>query len=164
MRFPYKALLCIALLAVTGCNRNVYNQLPSSRTVVPPWFSSFPPYPNNYGFKNLGTAYSPTTMYLSDNVADGGDVVAIAVNGQVVLDNYRIHTPDVEAPHPLSLVLKPGPNRVDVGCRLDPDGMGCTLLAEISNTTVGQGISTLNDQNIPEGQIASFIVEYRPAQ
>lgn len=155
----------IALAALaSACGRRVYDSLPRSLTVIPPWFSTYPSFDNSYGFKNLGTAYSPSVLYLSDNLADGGDVIAIALNGQVVLNDTRIHTPDNAPPHPLSLILKEGPNRIDIACRLDPDGEGCTLQAEISNTTVGQGLTTINQDYIPEGQFASFVVEYKPAK
>lgn len=161
-----RKLTAISLLAsslfLAGCKRSYYDSLPRSVTVVPPWYSTFPAYSNNYGFRNLGTAYSPATLFLSDNVADGGDVIAVALNGQVILDNFRIHTPDNEPPHPLSLALKPGQNRVDVLCRSDPDGAGCTLQAEISNSTAGQGLATVNSDSIPSGQYGSFIVEYKP--
>lgn len=132
-------------------------------TVVPPWFSNYPSFPNSYGFRNLGTAYSPSTLFLSDNLADGGDVIAVALNGQVVLDNLAIHTVDNAPPYALTVPLKPGPNRIDIACRTDPDGMGCTLQAEISNTTAGQGVTTINENYIPEGQYASFVIEYKPA-
>lgn len=154
-------MLGLALL-VASCNRNAYQNLPKTVTVVPPWFSNYPSFPNSFGFKNLGTAYSPSTLYLSDNLADGGDVLSVALNGQVVLDNFRIHTPDNAPPHPLSVLLKEGPNRIDVACRSDPDGLGCTLQAEISNASAGEGVTTINDNYIPEGSYASFIVEYKP--
>lgn len=151
-------------LAMVGCSPQAYNSLPRSLTVVPPWFSTYPSFANSFGFKNLGTAYSPSTLYLSDNLADGGDVIAVALNGTVVLDNLAIHTPDNSPPHPLGLPLKEGPNRIDIACRQDPDSMGCTLKAEISNTTAGQGIATINNDYIPQGQYASFVVEYRPVK
>jgi hypothetical protein len=158
-----RAISCLALVAVlAGCNRRIYDSLPKSITVVPPWYSRFAPYSNSYGFKNLGTAYSPSALFLSDNVADGGDVIAVALNGQVVLDNFRIHTPDNEPPHLLTLTLNPGKNRVDILCRSDPDGAGCTLQAEISNTTAGNGLTTINSDSIPQGLFGSFIVEYKP--
>lgn len=163
--YRVRPFLLLGILALgVGCSRQVYNSLPRTVTVVPPWFSSFPAYPNSFGFKNLGTAYSPSTLYLSDNLADGGDVIAVALNGQVVLNDTRIHTPDNAPPHPVSLVLKEGPNRVDIACRLDPDGEGCTLQAEISTTTAGQGLMTVNDNYIPQGEFASFIIEYKPVQ
>ena len=148
-----------------ACTRSTYQQmqLPNSRAIIPPWFSSFPAFPNSYGLKNLGTAYSPSTLFLSDNVADGGDIIAVAVNGQIILDNHRIHTLDNAPPYPLSIKLKPGPNQIDISCRQDPDGAGCTLKAEISNSSAGQGVSTINEQSIPEGVYASFIVEYKSA-
>ena len=151
-------------LVLAGCNRQAYNSLPRSITVVPPWFSNYPSFANSYGFKNLGTGYTPSTLFLSDNLADGGDVVAVALNGQVVLDNQRLHTPDNEPPHPLVLALKEGANQIDIACRQDPDGLGCTLQAEVSNTTAGQGITTINEDYIPEGKFASFVVEYKPAK
>jgi len=160
-----RTLLLLGILFLgSGCSRQAYSSLPRTRTFVPPWFSSFPPLPNSYGFKNLGTAYSPTTLYLSDNLADGGDVISVALNGQVVLNNTRIHTPDNAPPYPLSLALREGKNQVDIACSLDPDGYGCTLQAEISSTTAGQGLTTINEDYIPQGQFASFIVEYKPAQ
>jgi hypothetical protein len=154
-------MIALSLLSI-ACGRQAYNSLPRTVTVVPPWFSNFPAYPNSYGFKNLGTAYSPSTLFLSDNLADGGDVISVALNGQVVLQDLPIHTPDNSPPHPLSLSLMEGANRIDILCRQDPDGLGCTLQAEISNTTAGKGITTINDNYIPEGQFASFIVEYKP--
>lgn len=157
-------IFCVSALTVIlgGCARQVYNALPRTVTVIPPWFSNFPAFPNSFGFKNLGTAYSPSTLYLSDNLADGGDVIAVALNGQVVLDGFRIHTPDNEPPHPLMLSLKEGSNQIDIACRQDPDGQGCTLKAELSNSTAGQGIATINDNYIPESEFASFVVEYKP--
>ena len=151
-------------VVLAGCSRQAYNSLPRTVTVVPPWFSNYPSFPNSFGFKNLGTAYSPSTLFLSDNLADGGDVISVALNGQVVLDNQRLHTPDNEPPHPLVLALKEGANQIDIACRQDPDGLGCTLQAEVSNTTAGQGITTINENYIPEGKFASFVVEYKPAK
>ena len=156
--------LSALLVSITSCGRQAYNSLPRTVTVVPPWFSDFPSYSNSFGFKNLGTAYTPSTLFLSDNLADGGDVIAVAVNGQVVLDNLRLNTPDNASPHPLLLTLKEGPNKIDIACRQDPDGLGCTLQAEISNTTAGQGITTINENYIPGGNFASFVVEYKPAK
>jgi hypothetical protein len=149
-------------ILLSACDRRAYDSLPRSVTVVPPWFSSFPSFDNNYGFKNLGTAYSPSVLYLSDNLADGGDVISVAHNGQVILNDKRIHTPDNAPPHPLSLNLKEGANRIDIACRLDPDGEGCTLQAEISSTTAGQGLTTINQDSIPEGKFASFVIEFKP--
>ena len=159
-------ILCFGALSVAlvGCGRQAYNSLPRTVTVLPPWFSNYPSFPNSFGFKNLGTAYNPSTLFLSDNLADGGDVIAVALNNQIVLDNHRLHTPDNEPPHPLVLALKEGPNKIDIACRQDPDGLGCTLKAEISNTTAGQGIATINENYIPEGKFASFVVEYKPAK
>ena len=158
--------LWIGVLSVilVGCGQQAYNSLPRTVTVVPPWFSSYPSFPNSFGFKNLGTAYNPSTLFLSDNLADGGDVIAVALNGQVVIDNHRIHTPDNEPPHPLILNLKEGANQIDIACRKDPDGLGCTLQAEVSNTTAGQGVTTINDNYIPNGKFASFVVEYKPVK
>jgi hypothetical protein len=164
MRISHAWWILPLSIAVGGCGRQVYSSLPRTVTVVPPWFSTYPAFPNSFGFKNLGTAYSPSTLYLSDNLADGGDVIAVALNGQVVLDNLRIHTPDNSPPHPLALSLREGANRIDVACRQDPDGLGCTLQAEISNTTAGQGVTTINENYIPEGEYASFVVEYKPAR
>ena len=155
--------LALAAL-VSACDRRAYDSLPRSVTVVPPWFSSYPSFDNSYGFKNLGTAYSPSVLYLSDNLEDGGDVIAVALNGQIVLNHKRIHTLDNAPAHPLSLILKEGPNRIDIACRLDPDGEGCTLQAEIISTTAGQGLTTINQDYIPEGQFASFIIEYKPSK
>ncbi|WP_255002203.1 hypothetical protein [Cyanobium sp. HWJ4-Hawea] len=163
MRTLHLSLVAMLSVFLLSCGRQAYNSLPRSVTVVPPWFSNFPSFPNSFGFKNLGTAYSPSTLFLSDNLADGGDVISVALNGQVVLDNLRIHTPDNEPPHPLILALKEGANRINVACRQDPDGLGCTLQAEVSNTTAGQGITTINENYIPEGQFASFVVEYKPS-
>ena len=151
-------------VVLAGCGRQAYNSLPRTVTVVPPWFSSYPSFANSFGFKNLGTAYSPSTLFLSDNLADGGDVIAVALNGQIVLDNHRLHTPDNASPHPLVLALKEGANQIDIACRQDPDGLGCTLQAEVSNTTAGQGITTINENYIPEGKFASFVVEYKSAK
>jgi hypothetical protein len=164
MRILHISSSALVALALVGCSRQAYNSLPRTLTVVPPWFSNYPSFANNFGFKNLGTAYSPSTLYLSDNLADGGDVIAVALNGQVVLDNLAIHTPDNSPPHPLGLPLREGANRIDIACRQDPDSMGCTLKAEISNTTAGQGIATINNDYIPQGQYASFVVEYKPVK
>ena len=153
--------ICASLML--GCSKATYSNfnLPNSVTIVPPWYSNFPELPNSFGFKNLGTASSPSVLYLSDNVAYDGDILSIALNGQVVRENITIATPDVSPPHAISMALNKGPNRVDVLCVHDPGG-GCTLQAEISNTTAGQGLTTINDQPIPEGESASFIVEFKP--
>lgn len=164
MRFLHITCALSLVVLVSACGRRAYNSLPRSVTVIPPWYSSYPSFDNSYGFKNLGTAYSPSILFLSDNLADGGDVIAVALNGTVVLNDTRIHTPDNAPPHPLSLTLLEGPNRIDIACQLDPDGEGCTLQAEISNTTAGQGLTTINEDYIPEGQFASFVVEYKPSK
>ena len=158
-----RSVVAIAMCAsvIGGCSKETYSNLPRSTTVVPPWYSNFPSPPNSFGFKNLGTAKSPSVLYLSDNVAFDGDILSIALNGQVVKENITITTPDVGPPHSISMALNKGKNTVDVLCVEDPGG-GCTLQAEISNTTAGQGLTTINDQPIPEGEYASFIVEYKP--
>ena len=153
------AVLCIS---ISGCGRSVYQQhLPPSTIEIPPWFSSQPQLPNSYGFKNLGTAQSPSVLYLSDNNANDGDILSIALNGKVILERIKISTPDVGPPHALSMALRQGSNNIDILCVYDPGG-GCTLQAEISHTTAGQGLTTINDSPIPQGQYASFIIEYKP--
>jgi len=156
-------LFSVSFLGV-ACSRQLYEGLPRNQVVRPPWYSSLPSFPNSFGFKNLGTGYTPSTLYLSDNVADGGDVISVALNGQIVLSNFRIRTPDNSPPQPVTLALKPGPNRVDIACILDPDDYGCTLQAEISTSTAGKGITTLNENSIPQGEFASFHIEFKPAQ
>ena len=156
----------LILLMVSACGRDFYHKhapfLPHSKGYMRPWYSTYPEYPNSYGFKNLGTAITPSTLFLSDNLSDDGDIVAVALNGKVVLDNHRLHTPANAPPYPLIIQLNQGRNKIDILCRKDPDGSGCTLKAEISNTTAGQGISTVNDSYIPEGEFASLSVEYKP--
>ena len=156
-------LLGISAIAVfvTGCSKDIYSQLPRSTTIIPPWYSNIPQLANSFGFQNLGTAVSPSVLYLSDNNANDGDILSIALNGQVVNQNIRITTPDAGPPHAISMALKQGQNQVDILCVSDPGG-GCTLQAEISNTTAGTGLTTINQDPIPEGEYASFIVEYKP--
>lgn len=154
------ATTCITI--VSGCGRAVYEKhLPPSPIRVPPWFSSQPALPNSFGFKNLGTAQSPSVLYLTDNLANDGDILSVALNGRVVLENITITTPDAGPPYSISMALKQGTNQVDILCVHDPGG-GCTLQAEISNTTAGQGLTTINDSPIPQGQYASFVIEYKP--
>nr|WP_272158668.1 hypothetical protein [Synechococcus sp. AH-603-L18] len=156
-------LLGISAIAVfvTGCSKNHYSQLPRSTTIIPPWYSNIPQLANSFGFQNLGTAVSPSVLYLSDNNANDGDILSIALNGQVVNQNIRITTPDAGPPHAISMTLNQGQNQVDILCVTDPGG-GCTLQAEISNTTAGAGLTTINQDPVPEGEYASFIVEYKP--
>ena len=156
-------LLGISAIAVfvTGCSKDTYSQLPRSTTIIPPWYSNTPQMANSFGFQNLGTAVSPSILYLSDNNANDGDILSIALNGQVVTENIRISTPDAGPPHAISMALNQGQNQVDILCVSDPGG-GCTLKAEISNTSAGTGLTTINQDPIPEGKYASFIVEYKP--
>lgn len=156
-------LLSISAITVlmTGCGKDTYSQLPRSTTIVPPWYSNIPQLSNSFGFQNLGTAFSPSVLYLSDNNANDGDILSIALNGQVVNQDIRIRTPDAGPPYSISMELNKGQNQVDILCVTDPGG-GCTLQAEISNTTAGKGLTTINQDPIPEGEFASFIVEYKP--
>jgi len=153
--------ITICACVIGGCGKDTYSKWPKSRTIVPPWYSDIPELPNSYGFDNIGTAKNPSTLFLSDNNMYDGDILSIAVNGQVIKENLTIVTPDVGLPHSLSVALNEGENKIDVLCVEGP-GIGCTLQAEISDTTAGQGLTTINDQPIPEGEYASFIVEYKP--
>jgi len=153
--------LCAISFFTTSCGKDVYNQLPRSTTIVPPWYSNIEQLPNSFGFQNLGTGVSPSVLYLSDNNANDGDILSIALNGQVINQDIRITTPDAGPPHSVTMPLIQGENRVDILCVSDPGG-GCTLQAEISNTTAGTGLTTINRDPIPQGEYASFIVEYKP--
>lgn len=161
----FRQLVGITALAIlaTGCNKSIYSSLPKTTEIVPPWFSSIPELPNSFGFRNLGTAVSPSVLYLSDNDANDGDVLRVALNGQVVTQDIQITTPDFGPPQPVSMSLNQGQNQVDILCVKDPGG-GCTLKAEISHSASGNGLTTINQAPIPEGQYASFIVEYKPYQ
>lgn len=155
-------LITSALLLTTACSKATYSNLPRSKTFIPPWYSNFPELPNSYGFKNLGTAVSPSILFLSDNNLTDGDIISVSLNGNMVYQNLRIVTPDVSPPHSISLALNRGKNQIDVFCVSGP-GIGCTLQAEIAHTTAGSGLVTINKSPIPEGQHASFLVEYKPS-
>ncbi len=102
---------------------------------------------NSYGFSNV-TVFAPQVpIELIDYWAEDGDYVTLKVNGRVVANNQMIRNYGKV----IMLDLKPGKNLVEIVGVKDGRG-GITLEANIA------GVGNVNNQPIPEGRTASFII------
>ncbi len=102
---------------------------------------------NSYGFRNV-TVFAPQVpIELIDYWAEDGDYVTLKVNGRVVASNQMIRNYG----RIIMLDLKPGRNLVEIVGVKDGRG-GITLEANIA------GVGNVNNQPIPEGRTASFII------
>ena len=102
---------------------------------------------NNYGFRNVTVFAARVPMELIDYWAEDGDYVTLKVNGQVVVSNQMIRNYGKV----IMLDLKPGKNLVEIVGVKDGRG-GITLEANVA------GVGNVNNQPIPEGSTASFII------
>ena len=109
--------------------------------------STNPSTSNNYGFRNV-TVFAPRVpIELIDYWAEDGDYVTLKVNGRVVASNQMIRNRG----RIIMLELKPGRNLVEIVGVKDGRG-GITLEANVA------GVGNVNNQPIPEGRTASFII------
>ena len=102
---------------------------------------------NNYGFRNVTVFAARVPMELIDYWAEDGDYVTLKVNGRVVASNQMIRNYGKV----IMLDLKPGKNLVEIVGVKDGRG-GITLEANVA------GVGNVNNQPIPEGSTASFII------
>ena len=102
---------------------------------------------NSYGFRNVTVFAARVPMELIDYWAEDGDYVTLKVNGRVVASNQMIRN-YVKV---IMLDLKPGKNLVEIVGVKDGRG-GITLEANVA------GVGNVNNQPIPEGSTASFII------
>ena len=109
--------------------------------------STIPSTINSYGFRNVTVVAARVPIELIDYWAEDGDYVTLKVNGRVVASNQMIRNHGKI----IMLDLKPGRNLVEIVGVKDGRG-GITLEANVA------GVGNVNNQPIPEGSTASFII------
>ena len=102
---------------------------------------------NSYGFGNMVTKASTVAIRLRDNVDEDGDYVSLIVNGKVYTRNQMIRNYGKV----IMVDLLPGENKVEIDGVKDGNG-GITLEVNVA------GVGNINNEPIPEGSTASFII------
>jgi len=102
---------------------------------------------NSYGFTNMATKASTVAIQLKDNVDEDGDFVSLIVNGEVITENEMIFNRGKV----IMVDLLPGENTVEIDGVKDGNG-GITLEVNVA------GVGNVNNEPIPEGSTASFII------
>ncbi|MEO0949257.1 MAG: hypothetical protein AAFY11_14165, partial [Cyanobacteria bacterium J06641_5] len=104
---------------------------------------------NSYGFRNVTVSAPRVAISLRDNVDEDGDVVTLRVNGQEYATNLQIRN----SGKVIFVPLNPGENLVEIVAVRDGQG-GITLEAGVA------GVGNINEDPIPEGRTASFVINY----
>ena len=102
---------------------------------------------NSYGFSNLVATAGTVAIQLKDNVDEDGDFVSLIVNGEVITQNEMIFNRGKV----FMVDLQPGENQVEIQGLRDGGG-GITLEVNVA------GVGNVNNEPIPEGSTASFII------
>ena len=102
---------------------------------------------NSYGFRNLVASAPTVAIQLKDNVDEDGDFVSLIVNGEVITQNEMIFNRGKV----FMVDLQPGENQVEIQGLRDGGG-GITLEVNVA------GVGNVNNEPIPEGSTASFII------